>query len=206
MVAAGTAHAALLVKFDFDDAGWGKYTTNPLEDPPGTPLPSAVPDDVAPNITAENMEIGAGGEWAPAASPGNPDGCVRLYRITAANEADALSNDDHFQFAFSSVYPINLVSITWDHSTGGGGNRRHAVYLSVDGGSNFEKLGATRPHVSGWTPASRTIDDKDGITDTIIFKFVGWGTANDNQDVRFDNIVVNGTLELPPPGTVISIR
>ncbi len=145
------------------------------------------------------------------------DTAAALRDVVDSSEQNALNNSNFFQFTLtpgaSNLIDFDTLSFDWRRG-GATQTRSWAAYLSTDGfasggeangfTTNSIRLGGVSPTPADtdWRSTNLAIN-LDGTAAATTFRFYVWtgGLGSGNYDIRFDNILVTGTV-IPEPATM----
>ncbi len=192
------AHAAMLVKYTFAES------TGAINNPSAA---QTAPNFTAANLTATSTSKGAGITTANynlfIGNGGQPNTALSIRGTQLSSEALAISNNRYFEFTLtpSASYTFtSLNTVVFDWARGGNdGTRGIYVYASTDGFATSTKIGQqVNSSGTAWNIGQTYNIGLTNVTTPVVFRFYARAEGSDNRDLRFDNIVINGTVALIP--------
>ncbi len=195
------AHADMLVQYTF------------VESSVGINNPSAA--QTAPNFTATNMTATSTSKGAGITNAnynlffgptGAPNTALSIRGTALTSESAAINNNRYFEFTLTpgTGYTFaSLDTLVFDWARGGDqGTRGIYAYVSTDGFATSTKIGQqVNSSGTAWNIGQSYNIGLTNVTGPVVFRFYSRAEGADNRDMRFDNIVVNGTL-IPEPASL----
>lgn len=142
---------------------------------------------------------------APAAADGS------VLRVQGIDDTSIATSDETFFFTLTppAGQQFDLTSIEYDIGAGGSGTRQAYVRYSFDGGANFTStaVATASTTTNQYNRITRALVDQDAganlTSSPVLFEFIVATPASSN-DLRFDNIIVNGTV-VPEPAALSAL-
>lgn len=200
-----------LATYDFDGAIDNNFMTPSQNDGSDTDAFGAA---VAGGLTASNLSATGGGTTSgvrlgnePNLFGGAPSDDV-LRVGTTGGDPTVFTSDNFFSFTLTpdAGNALDLESITVQAGRGGGSARGFQVVSSVDGfttvlsGAGEAALPTERPILTDFT-IDLSAPAFDALDGPVEFRFLVSSTGPSNT-VEFNNLVVNGSVVVPEPGSL----